>query len=103
MPSAIEVNSSQKFSLKNVNLCIFWIFEKFDFLWSFNIKATFITSNVHLLMQGHRQKVKSPKKEKEKEEETKFPLAYLCGGQKLKDFSKTSEILQNSRKSSKNN
>ena len=31
-------------------------------------------------MQGHRQKVKSPKKEKE--EETKFPLAFHAEGKK---------------------
>ena len=35
-------------------------------------------------MQGltHRQKVKSPQKEKEKEEETKFPLAFHAEGKK---------------------
>ena len=60
----------------------FEILKSFYFLWSFNIKVTFITSNVHLLMQGlkHWQKVKSPQKEKEKEEE--FPLAFHAEGKK---------------------
>ena len=37
-------------------------------------------------MQGlkHRQKVKSPQKEEEKEEETKFPLAFHAEGKNVK-------------------